>query len=134
MSSWNDSLLTGVKLIDEQHRELVGKMDHLVEACKQGKGQDEVGETLKYIVSYIQTHFKDEEELQALYAYPDMDAHKELHSGFVSRTIDSMHELRTGQCADFADKMRKMLLGWFLTHINIEDRKLGAHIQKVGGN
>jgi len=131
MSSWNDSLLIGVKHVDEQHQELVNKMDRLVEACNQGKGQDEVGETLKYIVSYIQTHFKDEEELQALYAYPDMDAHIELHSGFVTRTVDLMHELRSGQCADFADKVRRMLLGWFLQHINIEDRKVGAYIKKA---
>ena len=130
MTSWNDSLLIDVKLIDEQHFELVSKMDHLVDACSCGKGEDEVGETLRFIVSYIQKHFKDEEELQALYSYPDMEAHKKLHAGFVERIINLMQELKVKQCIDFADKVRVVLLKWFLTHINTEDKKVGAHIHK----
>ena len=131
MSSWNDSLLIGVVLIDDQHRELVKHLDELLEACHSGKGSSEVGHTLKFVVAYIHDHLKDEEELQALYAYPDMDAHKKLHAKFVQNTIDLMQELKSSKpCGDFTDKVRKMLLGWFLTHIKTEDKKLGAYIQE----
>jgi len=128
MSSWNDSLIIGVKLIDDQHYELVGKMDQLVDACHRGEGRDEVGQTLKFVVSYTQEHFKDEEELQALYAYPDMVAHKALHAGFIQRIIDLMQELKTGKGGDCPEKMRKLLLGWFLMHIKNEDKKVSEHI------
>ena len=131
MSSWNDSLLIGVNLIDDQHRELVKRMDQLVDACHCGLGQDEVGETIKFVVSYIKEHFKDEEELQALYAYPDMAGHKELHAGFVHRTIDLVQELRTGESSDFTDRVRRMLLEWFLLHIRNEDKKVSEHIHKT---
>ena len=131
MSSWSDSLIIGVKLIDDQHYELVSRMDHLVDACHRGCGHDEVGDTLKFVVSYIQHHFKDEEELQALYAYPDMAAHKALHAGFVQRTIALMQELKTGELPDFTDKVKSMIVGWFLMHIKTEDRKLGEHINQA---
>jgi len=128
MDSWNDSLLIGVKLIDEQHRELIRRMDKLVEACRRGEGQSEVGRTIKFVVSYVQEHFKAEEELQALYAYPDRVPHKKLHDHFIEETIKLMHELKEGHGADFTEHVRKMLIGWFLMHINNEDKKLGAHI------
>jgi len=128
MSSWNDSLIIGVKLIDDQHYKLVDKMDQLVEACRRGDGREEVGQTLKFVVSYIKEHFKDEEELQLLYAYPDRVAHKDLHAGFVQRTIDLMQELKTGKGSDCPENLKKLLLGWFLMHIKTEDKKVSEHI------
>jgi len=134
MYSWNDSLLIGVTLIDDQHRELVEKLDEFAYACGHGDGRVEVGQALKFTVSYIQKHFKDEVELQALYAYPDIAAHKKLHERFVQNAIDLVQELKNaGPSAELAEKVKKTLVGWFLTHIRTEDRKVGVHIQNAGG-
>ena len=134
MSSWDDSLLIGVTLIDEQHQELVKRLDEFADACNHGEGQIEVGQTLKFVVSYIKKHFKDEEELQALYAYPDMDAHKVLHAGFVANAIDLVQELkRSGPGAELSAKVRKVLIKWFLMHIRVEDKKVSAHIHQTEG-
>ena len=133
MSSWNDSLLIGVTLIDEQHHELVNKLDEFADACGHGEGRAEVGQALKFTVTYIKEHFKDEEELQALYVYPDMAAHKKLHEKFVQDAIDLVQELKTaGPSAELADKVRRTLVGWFLMHIRNEDKKLAAHIHSAG--
>ena len=134
MTSWNDSLLIGVKLIDEQHFELIRRMDELVMACNRGDGEQKVGETLKFVVSYVNEHFKDEEELQALYKYPNIAAHKKMHETFIANTIELMQELKIKQCDEFTDKVKKLLIHWFIRHINSEDRKLGAHIHKSGGD
>jgi len=134
MTSWKDSLLIGVKLIDDQHFELVRRIDQLIDACNHGDGQAEAGETLKFIVSYIKKHFKDEEELQALYAYPDMTEHKKLHEHFIATTIDLVQELKSGNITGFADKERKMLIGWLIKHIHTEDKKIGIHIHNVDKN
>jgi len=133
MTSWNDSLMIGVNMIDEQHHELVNKLDEFVDVCKHGEGRAEVGQTLKYVVSYIRSHFKDEEELQALYAYPDMVAHKRLHEGFITRTIELVQELkRNGPSEDLSEKVKKSLLLWFIRHIHIEDVKVGYHVKDAG--
>ena len=129
MDSWNDSLLIGVKLIDEQHRELIRRMDRLVDACRRGEGQEEVGKTIKFVVVYIKEHFNAEEELQILHDYHDRVAHKKLHDHFIEETINLMHELKEGHSAEFTEHVRKMLIGWFLMHINNEDKKVGAHIK-----
>ena len=132
MTSWNDSLLVGVSLIDTQHRELIGKMDYLRDACLQGKGHDEVDATLKFVVSYVQEHFKDEEEMQAKYAYPEIVEHKKLHAGFVERIIELLQEdKRTGPTTELTGKVNSTLIGWFIKHIRTEDKKLGLYIRKA---
>jgi len=134
MSSWNDSLLIGVSLIDNQHQTLVKELDEFKDACSHGEGQQEVGHALKFSVSYIKEHFKDEEELQALYAYPGIDAHKKLHAHFIQTAIDLIQELKaTGPSAELADKVKKTLVMWFITHIRTEDKKLGEHIHQAEG-
>ena len=134
MTSWNDSLLIGITLIDSQHRELIGRMDKLRDACMQGKGHDEVEETLKFVVSYIQEHFKAEEEMQAEYSYPDIASHKKLHADFVARVIAILQEdKRTGPTTELTAKVNKTLLGWFIQHIRTEDKKLALYIKKAKG-
>ena len=134
MSSWNDSLLTGVKLIDDQHRDLVARMDHMMDACRQGKGYEEIGDTLKFAVSYVQRHFKDEEGLQAKYEYPGRDEHKTLHAGFVTDVIDLLQEYKkTGPSTELTAKINKTLITWLVTHIHTEDQKVGRHILKSTG-
>ena len=133
MKSWDDSLQIGVNLIDEQHHELVNMLDEFADACRHGEGRTEVGQTLKFVVSYVKNHFKDEEELQALYVYPDAAAHKVLHTGFIERTIELVQELKNnGPSAELSDRVKKVLIVWFLRHIRVEDIKVGKHIKDAG--
>ena len=128
-SIWNDSLLTGITLIDDQHRELISRMDQLMQATRVGKGQTEVDQTLRFVVSYTQEHFKDEEGLQLKYNYPDIDKHKALHAGFVKTVIDLLLEFqKTGTSPGLTSKINKTLVQWLIQHIRIEDKKLAAHL------
>ena len=132
MSSWNDSLLIGVDLIDNQHRELVGRMDKLMQASRMGKGSTEIEETLRFVVSYVKEHFKDEEDMQAKYAYPDIVEHKKLHAGFVKSTVGLLQEYqKTGSSTEFTGKVNKTLVEWLFRHIRSEDKKLAIYIHKV---
>ena len=134
MSIWSDSLLIGVARIDHQHKELVKKLDDLMEACRKGEGDAEIEKTLRFAVSYVKEHFHDEEELQAQYAYPDMDSHKKLHAEFVMRIIDLVQEFqKSGANIELTTKVNKTLVVWLVNHIRTEDKKLGEHIKHAGG-
>jgi len=134
MTYWRDSLIVGVSKIDEQHRKLVGAIDQLMEACMQGKGRAVIDETLTFTVSYTTVHFRDEEELQAKYAYPGMVAHKMLHAKFIKDISELLRELeRDGPSVALTSKISKALVDWLIKHISTEDKKLGEHISKHGG-
>lgn len=132
MTYWKDSLLVGVKLIDDEHRKLVNAIDQLMEACMQGKGRAAIEETLSFTVSYTKQHFSDEEKLQAQYAYPGMAAHKLLHAKFVSDINAILQEFeQTGPNVALTGKLNKTLVDWLINHISTEDKKLGAHINNA---
>ena len=133
MTYWKDSLLVGVPQIDNQHRKLVEAIDRLMEACSQGKGRATIEETLIFTASYTKEHFRDEEKLQAQYAYPGMGAHKQLHSQFIASINSLVQEFESdGPSIALTGKLNKMLVDWLIKHISTEDKKLGAHINKGG--
>ena len=129
MTYWKDTLLVGVKEIDDQHKKLVKAIDQLMEACMQGKGRSAIEETLKFTVSYTKEHFSDEEMLQAKYVYPGMAAHKLVHAKFI-KEINAIYDEfgQTGPSISLTGKLNKTLVDWLINHITSEDKKLGEYI------
>jgi hemerythrin len=81
--TWKEDLKIGVDQIDNQHKELISRIDGLFEACNNGKGKEEVLNVVDYLGEYVVTHFSDEEALQRKYGYPEYDMHKQLHTQFI---------------------------------------------------
>ena len=133
MSSWNDSLLIGVPLIDNQHKNLIRRMDKLKHACRLGKGVDEIEKTLRFVVSYLKEHFKDEEKLQSEYKYPQIQEHKKFHADFTVAVINLVQDFQLdGPNQELAGKVNKTLIQWVIRHIRTEDKKLAAHLKLYG--
>ena len=61
---FDKSLVTGNAMIDEQHKELIGKIDKLIACCEQGGGKVEAIKMLDYLSEYTDFHFGEEEKLQ----------------------------------------------------------------------
>ena len=134
MTYWNDNLIIGIAQIDNQHRKLVEAIDRLMEACSQGKGVTEIGQTLNVAADYSKEHFRDEENLQEKYAYPGINAHKRLHAQFVLNINALIQDFgRTGPNVALTGKLTKTLVDWLVNHICTEDIKVGEHIRKSGG-
>ena len=70
--AWSDDLLTGVRDIDEQHRELFSRVNTLIVACTQQKGKDEIGNYLQFLMDYVAFHFAAEEREMTTYQYPGL--------------------------------------------------------------
>jgi len=131
MTYWNDSLLTGVTLIDNEHRKLVAAIDRLMDACNQGKGMAEIAQVLSFAVTYAKEHIRDEENLQEKYAYPGLNAHKRSHTQFIMSTDALVKEFEEkGLNIALIGKLNKTLVNWLTDHISKEDKKMGEYIQK----
>lgn len=134
MTYWKDSLLIGVPQIDEQHRKLVNALDELTEDCAKGKWSEAIEKTLYFAIAYAKEHFKDEEELQAQVNYPELKAHRRMHTDFISKVSVLVHDLqRNGKDIALIGKINKMLIDWVIEHIGTEDKKIGLYIQSKGG-
>ena len=69
-------------MIDEQHKELIGKIDKLLSCCEQNGGKVEAIKMLDYLAEYTDFHFGEEEKLQEEVSYPAIEEHKKQHAAF----------------------------------------------------
>ena len=127
--TWNKDLETGNAMIDQQHKQLVQCINDLMNACSQGKGRDQIIETMQFLQTYTAKHFGDEEILQQRYKYPDYINHKKYHETFKKTVADILAELKsTGPTVALVAKVNTSIGSWFINHIKREDTKVAKHI------
>lgn len=126
------SLVTGNEMIDEQHKELIGKIDKLVECCEQGGGKLEAIKMLDYLSDYTEFHFGEEEKLQEEVSYPGMEGHKAKHEEF-KKAVAELHEMlveEEGPSDAFVAAVKKNVVDWLFDHIKNMDQALAAFVKK----
>ena len=134
MSIWKDSLLIGVPEIDEQHQNLVGAIDRLMDACEKGHGAAVIGDILNFAVGYTLEHFAAEEKAQEDSGYPGLAEHKKIHADFVTNVSMFVEDFkRNGPNDKIVETLQAALVDWVVNHISIEDKKVGDHIVAKGG-
>ena len=130
--TWREELSIGVEQIDSQHKELLARFDMLLNACKLGKGKEELSHLLGFLDEYVVTHFRDEEVLQRQCGYPDYEAHRAEHAAFVARIKDLKNRMANdGEISiEHILDTNKLLMDWLLRHISKRDREVGRHIKE----
>lgn len=133
MITWRDTYNVGVKQIDDQHQELVQRLNEFMEACTNQKGKEKIQETLGFLKAYTVEHFRDEEKLMSSVKYPELPAHKKEHDDFV-RVIDDLLEQVNAQGISILTtiKLNRTLVDWLINHIQRNDGKVGEFIRQQG--
>ncbi len=127
---WKDSLLIGVREIDVQHKELCDKIDALFDACKLGKGRDEIIKTMEFLQEYTVKHFHDEEVLQQQSGYPKCKEHKAIHEAFIKQVAMLKDELqKDGASIALVAKINALVIDWLIKHIKNVDKELAQYIK-----
>src|SRR5208337_4187962 len=88
LMAWSDKFSVNVAQFDEQHKKLVGMLNDLHDAMKQGKGSDVTGNVLSGLVQYVVTHFAAEEKLMKEHAYPEYLKHKMEHDALTKQALN----------------------------------------------
>lgn len=124
-------LLTGNKLIDEEHKQLITAINDLLAACAAGKGRMELEKTTRFLYDYTARHFADEERLQQQYQYPDYVNHKKYHEGFKKVVAELCKKLEEqGPTVALVGEVNSAIAGWLISHIKREDVKVAAYIRE----
>ena len=128
---FDSSLVTGNKMIDDQHREIIGKIDNLITCCEQGGGKMQAIKMLDYLAEYTVFHFDAEEKLQEEVSYPGIQEHKEKHAEF-KKAVEELHEMleeEEGPSEAFVAAVKKNVVDWLFQHIKNKDQTLATFIQ-----
>jgi methyl-accepting chemotaxis protein len=130
---WDDSFVSGVRLIDIRHKRLFEAVNRLIDACEQGKGKEELAKSLSFLADYTIKHFSEEEALQQKYGYAEYPAHHNLHEGFKKTVREFASELELqGPSEELVERLKREVGGWLVTHVKVVDLKMAAAIRANG--
>ncbi|HRH81128.1 MAG TPA: bacteriohemerythrin [Thiobacillaceae bacterium] len=133
---WNDSYLTGVERIDEQHQVLVNTLNEANERLANGVTRDLLEQITRELLSYALYHFETEEELMAENDYAaraaaDNDRHRQEHRGFSQKVVAIREGLKDGRLVS-REELLGFLNAWLVNHILNTDKKLAAYLLERG--
>jgi methyl-accepting chemotaxis protein/hemerythrin len=131
LMSWTDELSVGVRLIDEQHKVLLGLINELNAAMRARKSDAVMADIVARLKEYTVKHFGQEEEFFDRYGYPDTRQHKEIHAKLVQQVLDFEAALKSGKAKVTMDFMR-FLKDWLVGHIMGTDKKYGPFLNSKG--
>jgi hemerythrin len=130
---WDDSFVTGVKLIDVRHMRLFETVNRLLDACDQGRGQEELTKSLAFLINYTVKHFSEEEALQQQYGYPGFREHRQIHENFKKAVGEFVRELNArGPSEEMLEQIKIQVGGWLVTHVKSEDIRMAAFLKSAG--
>ncbi len=134
---WNESLLTGIDVIDQQHHGLVDMINAAMRKLQGRKSlsASEVRALLGYLKEYAEVHFGTEEALMALCGLSPsyVHDHHDNHDRFLAR-VDAMLEQLAGNALPDGRRIVAFLGDWLLHHIQGEDQGLARKLKNAQQN
>ena len=130
---FDDSLITGNTMIDNQHKELIAKIDALLTCCEQGGGKVQAIKMLDYLENYTEFHFAEEEKLQEEVSYPALEGHRQKHEEF-KKAVEVLYDMlveEEGPSEAFVAAVKKNVVDWLFDHIKNMDQALAAYIKQA---
>ncbi len=135
MLVWTKDLSVGVVEIDDQHRELFGRINRLLKAIDENAAADEIRTLFKFLETYVVKHFGDEQRYMdqyEMYGYSDAARHKSEHASFISSIGEFRADLEAAPPSQqFVTEFAKWMINWYIMHIQHIDKGLGAFLRKV---
>ena len=126
---FDETLVTGNEMIDAQHKELIGKIADLEEACETHRDKATAVKLLNYLADYTDFHFAAEEKLQEEIQYPGIQEHKAKHAEFKQavKELQEMLEEEEGPTEAFVAQVQKNVVDWLYDHIKGFDRSVAEY-------
>lgn len=130
--TWSSTYSVGIRVIDEQHRELI----NLINDMYNHVNNDESSECAYFkniihqIVDKIKIHFETEEKILIATKFRGYAEHKKTHDSFLLTVIENVLKFETGKKISLVS-FSLFLKDWVLTHIAIMDKQYYEFLKKV---
>ena len=133
--AWTPDLAVGVDLIDEQHKQLIAKMNELDRAVRITRGVPKIIKTLDFLIEYTDFHFGTEEKNMVEQDYPQYDYHKGQHAEFVNTLKNlEMDFEEEGATEALAESLNTFMFNWLVKHIKTVDVQFGKFLAETGAD
>lgn len=127
---WNESYIVGNDMVDNDHKEIFGMVDRLLEDDFAGRSE-KIKTVVKFLVDYVAGHFAREEKLMRECGYPDYEAHAKMHRDFVG-VAKGLEKKLSGDLEniDLSTEVNEVLVDWLAEHVLARDKVMISHYRK----
>ena len=132
---WNKNFETGIELIDEQHKKLVGILNTLAANLANRSGDIIMNDIFDELASYADYHFKAEEKIWFEYLKDDewSREHKNTHNSFIEEVMRIKENKDDRPLDDVVYDIVSFLSKWLAYHILDTDKCLAIAVRKIKG-
>ncbi|WP_017298558.1 bacteriohemerythrin [Nodosilinea nodulosa] len=130
--TWNDTLSTGVPMIDAHHKELIAAVNDLGVAIAENKGATAIKKLFAFLKFYAEWHFEHEEACAAKHQCAIADVNQKAHATFIA-TFGHLHDRYKASDASEAVALEiyQQLADWLVSHILKIDTNIGRCIRSA---
>lgn len=129
---WRPEMSTGLAWQDEQHKEILKRIDELLEAMSSNHGASVVKDLFDFLEEYSINHFNSEEEYMRQHECSTCDLHVNCHKAFIANltTLKEMYS-RQGPSTMVVMKLQSWLSKWLVDHIMEVDKLMARTCKTV---
>ena len=126
---FSNEYLTGIALIDNEHKELfriIGEVQRVIKDEFIPDKYDEIVYLLEEMKRYTIFHFSDEEKYMESIQYEGLAAQKRAHDAFIAKLNDMDLEHIDEHQQETLEELLEFLTEWLVNHILNSDKKIGG--------
>ena len=128
--NWTDAYCVHVKSIDDQHHKLFDLMNVVYKLIVNHQ-LDHLSEPLNELVTYAKKHLTDEEAILERVNYPDLVAHKKVHTVLLA-DMDALYQQASKGDISKLFELTMFLKNWLVDHIYKVDMKYSELLVSKG--
>jgi hemerythrin len=128
--TWKDSYSVNNPVMDAQHKAWIviyNKLDHILLSDRYQEIFTVAADTLQAMQEYAGYHFRAEEKYMKQIHFPDLVAHRRLHTDFDDQLFTYNKNIRDGKLV-LSSEIMSIVKNWLLDHILDEDQKYCAYL------
>ncbi len=125
---WSDHYCIGVESIDQQHRQLVDRLNTLQDAVEQQAPESRCYELFKQLAKEVNAHFSHEEALFEQSHYPELQAHHREHEVLLGQIATLDRRYPQGELL-FSTALLNFLRSWLIDHMLGADRRYAEYLR-----
>jgi len=131
--TWSATYSVGIKLIDDQHKELLNLVNDMYNHVN---NDDEEAErayfqsVIRQVVDYVKIHFATEEKIMMGTKFQGYAGHKRVHDTFILSVVDIIKKYEEGKRVSLI-YFTNFIKDWILTHIAIMDKQYFEYLMRI---
>lgn len=130
--TWHEETMgTGIPEIDAQHKELIARLDRLIQAMLRRDSRAEVEKLVPFLGEYASWHFGKEEACMDAHRCPVAQANRSAHMAFLRLFAELAGRIeKEGPTATLTIQLQREVSDWVRNHIVRVDTRLKECVQR----